>query len=97
VIEQVFDSEDKCIAVCEWALVNKDGILDDNGTYIFVKELWIWKGVKGGYKLIRDLIHKLGETFPQATHGYWKRKKYNGSVRTYTKERIYGKQSSNTE
>jgi hypothetical protein len=89
-IEQVFDSEGRCIAVCEWAMVNEKGILDDNGTYIFVRELWIWKGVKGGYKLMKGLIQKLGSAFPQATHAYWKRKKYNGEVRTYNRGEIYG-------
>lgn len=89
-IEQVFDSEEKCIAVCEWALVDKNGSLDDNGTYICVNNLWIWKGCDNGYKIIKGLIKKLGDYFPNATHAYWKRKKFNGEVRTFNRKVIYG-------
>ena len=89
-VETINDKKGRCVAYLEWALVDNKGIIDDNGTYIFVKELWIWKGVKHGYKIMRGFIKDLGTKFPNATHTYWKRKKYNGIVKTYNRRVIYG-------
>jgi hypothetical protein len=89
-IEQAFDENGKCIAVLEWALVDEKGIIDDNGKFIFVENIWIWKGTKEGFKIMKEFIKKIGTMIPTATHAYWSRKKFNNSVRTYERKLIYG-------
>jgi hypothetical protein len=89
-VETINDSEGRCIAFLEWSMVNAQGILDDKGEYVFVRELWIWKGMKHGLYLIKSFIKKICEEFPQAKYGYWKRKKYGDRVKVFGRDTIYG-------
>ena len=90
-IEHILDNRGRCVAYLEWALVDDKGIIDDKGTYVFVREMWIWSGMKKGYSIIKGFIKKICETFPQAKYGYWRRPKHNGRVRVYKREVIYGR------
>ena len=89
-VEHVTDPEGRVIAYMEWSLVNDKGVLDDNGTYVFVRELWIWSGVKHGIYIIKSFINKIADEFPKATHGYWKRKKHNNRIKVFTRKELYG-------
>jgi hypothetical protein len=88
--EQVNDKDGKCVAYIEYSLVNDKGILDDAGTYIFIRRLWIWSGLGSGYKTIKYFIKTICEQFPKASVGYWKNREFNGSVRLYERTKIYG-------
>jgi hypothetical protein len=88
VIESVEDSEGRVVAYIEYSLVNDKGILDDNGTYIFARRLWIWKQATSRYRIIRGFIKSICEQFPKVTHGYWKDRDFNGPVKTYNRKVI---------
>lgn len=96
VTEQVNDSCGRCVAYIEYSLVNDKGVLDDKGTFIFIRRLWIWEGLKSGYKTIKYFIKTICEQFPQASNGYWKNRTFEGSVRLYNRGKIYkGKEVTN--
>jgi hypothetical protein len=90
-MEQIEDKDGKCVAYIEYSLVNDKGVLDDKGTFIFIRRLWIWSGLGRGYKIIRGFIKTICEQFPQASVGYWKNRTFKGSVRLYNRKVIYGK------
>lgn len=92
-VDHIADYDGKVIAYIEWSVTNKDGILDDNGEYCFIREMWIWDKVRGdrGRKMIRSFIKKISENLPQLKYAYWKRHKYNGRVKVFKREAIYGK------
>ena len=84
--EHICDNEGRITAYIEYSLVNKQGLLDDNGTYVFVRSLWIWNGIKNGYQIMQGFIKKIANEFPKATHTYWENKKHNGRIKTISRE-----------
>ena len=90
-MEQIEDEDGKVIAYIEYSLVNDKGVLDDNGTYIFVRRLWIWKQLGKGFSVIKKFIKTICEQFPNVKYGYWKDRTFDGPPKLYKREVIYGK------
>jgi hypothetical protein len=89
-LELYYDNEGKVIGAMCWRMCNEKGLMDDNGIYGFVDEIWIWNGTKDGIKIIREFINRCFSQFPQMQYAYWKRKKYSNRIKVYTRKEIYG-------
>jgi len=83
------DEEDRVISYCEWCLVDEKGDLQDNGRYLFVRELWIHEKYrqKG---MIEKMIYKIAPEAPAAIYAYWRRRKYNDRIKLFRRSKLYG-------
>ena len=87
-LETIKDDQDKIVAYIEWNLVNNKGKTDDQGTYVFVRDLWCWKPLRGKLKFIRHFISEISRKVPTVRYAYWEREKYSGRMRIFNKERL---------
>jgi len=85
-LEIIRDENKNIKAVCEYYIVDKNGILDDKGNYIWIQEVEINPDQKNK-GLLKEFAKRIMEFIPQAQFGYFHRKrKYpDRGVRVYTK------------
>ena len=106
-IEYTLNEEGNLTSVIEFWLVNRQGKIDDNGKYVFVKD-WIINPSCRNKNSVAIFAEKLINRVPQATHCYFERRKYNCRLsplypkrkwvkviqKFYKKEANYGKQTT---
>ena len=66
------DAQDRLQAVCEWWVVNEQGVTMPWGKYVWVNTLEMNPGVHGA-NMIRQIIQQIATTAPQAVGAYWER------------------------
>ena len=89
-IDTIKDDEGRVIAYCEWSVTDKNGILDDKGEYVFVRNFWIWKSNPLKLSVIRHFVDTISKKISWAKYVYWRRTKYNKRVKVFTREEING-------
>lgn len=84
-LEMQFDEKDgKCVGVLEWTLADKNGKVTNGGEYLYIYELWCWKRNGCIPKFIKTIYKKA----PTAKYAYWKRRKYKGRAKCFTREQF---------
>ena len=86
-IESIKDNEGFIYAYIEWSLRNKFGLEDNDGTYVWVNDLWVHKDYRHK-KLIRMLSIKIYKRVPWVEQVYWKRDKHGGRYSQYEVKEI---------
>lgn len=82
------NEEDYIYAFIEWHVVNIDGKYDNNGEYIFIREVWIHKDHRN-----KGVLHQLilglenSEVNKTVKYGYWVRHDRRMS-KLYTRDHI---------
>jgi hypothetical protein len=89
------DENDKVIAYCEFNIVNKYGIPDNNGKYCFVNNAWVHKNYRFKKYLYKMFI-KESWKYPQLDFIYWQRAKYDKRISLLDIRRLYGRRNRNT-
>lgn len=79
------DNDGKIIAFTEWTLVGPSGYESESGEYIYIREIWVWPGVRNEGKIGR-MIDEIMRNCPQAKHGYFNREKYEGRMKSFSRE-----------
>lgn len=75
-------------AVCEWYLVDSLGHFDTQGKYVWIEQLEFSSSINGdGIGLIKEFIKRICALVPQAQFGYFRREKYKGRVKLYTRHK----------
>jgi len=87
-IESVKNGDGSIIAYIEWQVVNAKGDFQDQGSHIYIQDLWIHKDFRGK-KLLAELIGKIdrNELANHVLYIYWNRDKYNHRLsKSFTRE-----------
>ena len=79
------DEDGKIVCYCEWRLVGKSGFDKVNGEYIWVNDLWVHPKYERTSRINR-IIDEVMRMVPSATHCYFKREKYNGRIKMFSRE-----------
>lgn len=88
------DSEGRVIAYCEWRLVGQSGYECENGTYVYVHDLWVHESVRH-QGLVNEIINEIMTIVPQAEYCYFQRKDYNERVRLFTRAQMERRRMKN--
>ncbi len=86
-LEIIKDEQGNIKGVIEYYIVDKDGHMDDKGSYAWVVECEIAPQYRGN-GCLRKLMTKIAIRYPQLKFGYYKRNKYNDRLKMYSKNRL---------
>lgn len=87
-LETIRDDKGEIRAVCEWYIVDSQGHFDVSGEYVWVEQFEFSNSVNGdGHGYIKEFIGRIINLVPHCKFGYFRRNKYKGRVRLYTKSR----------
>lgn len=84
-ITSLKDDDGKIIAYCEWRLVGPSGYEAENGTYVWVNDMWVHEAFRDTDK-VRRIIDEIMRLVPQAKYCYFQRLKKNDRIRMYSRE-----------
>ena len=85
-LETIRDDNGNLQAVIEYYVVDNQGNLCDEGKFIWINQIEISNSVNGhSFGLLKEFAKRIITTYPQAQFAYFKRKKYNGRIRIYSK------------
>ena len=85
-LEIIRDKDKNIIAACEYYVVDEKGNWDQKGEFIWVNQLDYSGSVNGhGFGLVKELVKRITKKVPWCKAGYFKREKYNGRVRLYSR------------
>lgn len=73
-------------AVCEYYVVNSDGSMNDKGIYAWIAETEISPQYRNN-GCLKNFIRLITNRYPQLQFGYFKRLKYGGRIKMYSKKR----------
>ena len=87
-IEVIRDEDGNIKAVCEWLLLNEQGLISEQGVYLLICELEINPGSRGN-GVLRKIIKNIYVKCPEfKTCAFVRETKYPGrSPRVYTRSR----------
>lgn len=79
------DEEGKIISFCEWRLVGRSGYDKKGGEYIWIENLWVHNNFQRTMRINR-IIDEIMRKAPTAKYGYFRRQKYGGRMKIFTRE-----------
>lgn len=79
------DESGRIVCYCEWRLVGKSGFDRPDGEYVWVNDLWVHPEYKRTMRINR-IVDEVMRSAPSANYCYFKREKYNGRLKMFTKE-----------
>lgn len=86
-LETIRDNQGEIKAVCEWYIVDSQGHFDTQGKYIWIEQLEFSNSVNGdGNGYVKEFVKRITSLAPHCMYGYFRREKYNGRVRLYSRE-----------
>jgi len=86
-IEQIRDSDDRVVSYMERMQTNEKGYGDDNGKYVFIRDVWVHDDYRYARFMERMFSHVYKET-PDADWVYWERHKKNGKLECFPKHKL---------
>ncbi len=73
-------------AVCEYYVVNEDGSMNDKGLYAWIVEAEVSPQYRNN-GCLGKFVELITKRYPQLQFGYFKRLKYKGRIKMYSKRR----------
>ena len=87
-METIRDKDKNILACCEYYVVDDKGRFDESGQYIWVEQLEFSSMVNGnGIEHVQEFVRRIIKNVPWAIAGYFRREKYQGRVRLYSRRR----------
>ena len=84
-ITSLKDEQGRIIAYAEWRLVGPSGYDVENGEYVWLSDLWIHQDFERT-KRINRIIDEVMRIAKDAKWCYFKRHKYNGRIKMFSRE-----------
>jgi len=82
------DNDGKVIGFLEWRQVGQSGFDKFRGEYLWINDLWIHSDYKNSWPIYRQMMNEALFKGIDVKFIYFKREKYEGRIKLYTRERI---------
>jgi len=83
------DKDDKIIAYIDFQIVDRWGHLTEGGQYCYVRDAYIWRGIRGNLSIFRRWVEREHPKYPQVRWIYFQRSKYNKRLSIYDITKFY--------
>lgn len=83
-ITSLKDDNGRIISYVEWRLVGKSGFDCMDGKYVWINDVWVHSEYRHANRLAR-MVDEVMRLVPHATHAYFKREKYKGRLKMFSK------------
>lgn len=87
-ITVVKNNEQYVISYIEWKQVGQSGFDKFHGEYVWINDLWIHENHSYDWSIFRELIRGVFDKAVGAKEIYFKRMKYAGRLKSYSREKI---------
>lgn len=84
-ITSLKDDDGRIVCYASWSLVGKSGYPLENGEYVYLEDIWVHRDFERT-KRINRIIDEVMRIAKDAKYCYFKRGKYNGRMKIFTRE-----------
>lgn len=87
--EYIKDPKGNLLAFVEFAVVDKNGKIDDNGEYVWVSDMYVNPNCRNN-GMIPKFIDRITKRVPKAKYGYYKRELKDNRIRIFDRDHWLG-------